>query len=380
MKKRTLGLMLLASAMMSVTACAGKTTVETTAVETTGGMETSAQESTAGSETAVKADAVSDVETAAQSDIDEASAKNFGFPEGTVTWVVPGKAGGGSDLAIRYLSEAMSKDLGITNTVTNYDSNTVGHQTVANAKPDGATITLATAALNIQWITGNSEVNPKEDLTLIAAMDDNGFSALCAPVNAPYDSFDEMVAYAKENPGKLNAGMPSSGNNTFQFGRIQQVADIQLNAVEASSESDRLTNLAGGFIDLGFVGIGNAKEYEQAGKLKVIGTIAGDGLKISDYDAALPDNYKTLQEQGHEDLFWNVKHYVYGPAGMEESTVKYINAAMSVLQQNPDCHAGLISVGHIPEWHSVEDSLKIRDAEYEAELAVAEFLGMKVNG
>ena len=238
---------------------------------------------------------------------------------------------------------------------------------------------LATGALNIQWITGNAEVNPKTDLTLIAALDDNGFSALCAPVNAPYNTFDEMIEYAKQNPGKLNAGMPSSGNNTFQFGKLQQAEDIQLNAVEASSESDRLTNLAGGFIDLGFVGIGNAQEYEKAGKLKVLGTIAGDGLTIADYDASLGDQYKTLQEQGHQDLFWNVKHYVYGPAGMDAAQVQKINAAMSVLESNADCNAGLRSVGHIPEWHNVEDSIAIRDAEYASEVEVGEFLGKKVN-
>ncbi len=380
MKKRALAMAVVAT-MAIVSGCGAGSTASTTAAasETTKAAETSAAENST-STTGAEAPAVADtLETAAQADIDAAAADNYGFPSGTITWVVAGKAGGGSDLATRYLSEAMTKDLGITNTVTNYDSNTVGHQMVANAQADGSTIMLATGALNIQWITGNADVNPKTDLTLIAALDDNGFTALCAPVNAPFDTFDEMIAYAKENPGKLNAGMPSSGNNTFQFGKLQQEEGIQLNAVEASSESDRLTNLAGGFIDLGFVGIGNAQEYEKAGKLKVLGTMAGDGLTIADYDASLSDNYKTLQEQGHQELYWNVKHYVYGPAGMDQDQVKKINAAMSVLESNADCNEGLRSVGHVPEWHNVEDSVAIRDAEYAAEVEVGEFLGTKVN-
>ncbi len=374
MKKRLFAIMM-AATMAIATGCASGSTTSTTAAaaaETTKAGDTAAAEAADAQETVA-------VETAAQADIDAAAADNYGFPKGTITWVVAGKAGGGSDLATRYLSEAMTKELGITNTVTNFDSNTVGHQNVANAQPDGSTIMLATGALNIQWITGNADVNPKTDLTLIAALDDNGFTALCAPVNAPYNTFDEMIEYAKQNPGKLNAGMPSSGNNTFQFGKLQQAEGIQLNAVEASSESDRLTNLAGGFIDLGFVGIGNAQEYEKAGKLKVLGTMAGDGIVIADYDASLGDQYKTLQEQGHEDLFWNVKHYVYGPAGMDEAQVQKINAAMSVLESNAACNAGLRSIGHVPEWHNVEDSIAIRDEEYAAEVAVGEFLGKKVN-
>lgn len=372
MRKRLFAIMMAATMAIS-TGCASGSTTSTTAAEATKAGETAAAEAADAQETVA-------VETAAQADIDAAAADNYGFPKGTITWVVAGKAGGGSDLATRRLSEAMTKVLGITNTVSNYDSNTVGHQTVANAKPDGATIMLATGALNVQWITGNADVNPKEDLTLIAALDDNGFSVLCAPANAPFNTFAEMLEYAKQNPGKLNAGMPSSGTNTLSFGRIQQAEDIQLNAVEASSESDRLTNLAGGFIDLGFVGLGNAQEYEKAGKLKVLGTMAGDGLTIADIDPTLPDNYKTFQEQGYEDLYWNVKHYVYGPAGMDEAQVQKMNAAMSLLENDATCNAGLLSQGHIPEWHNVEDSIAIRDAEFEAEVEVSDFLGMKVNG
>ena len=53
-----------------------------------------------------------------------------------------------------------------------------------------------------------------------------------------------------------------------------------MNSVECASEADRLTNLAGGFIDVGVVGVGNAVEYEKAGKLKVIGTVASDGIRL----------------------------------------------------------------------------------------------------
>lgn len=119
-----------------------------------------------------------------------AAADDIGFPKKeTITLAVPGKAGGGSDLAIRYYSEGLNRIYGLKTTVTNYDSNTVGHQTVANAKPDGTTLMVATSALNIQYITGNAQVNPMTDLTLIACLEDNGFSTLAVPKNAPYDDF-----------------------------------------------------------------------------------------------------------------------------------------------------------------------------------------------
>lgn len=310
-----------------------------------------------------------------------AAEAGIGFPQKeTITLAVPGKAGGGSDLAIRYYSEGLNRIYGLKTTVTNYDSNTVGHQTVANAKPDGTTLMVATSALNIQYITGNATVNPMTDLTLIACLEDNGFSTLAVPVSAPYDDFQGFVDYAKEHPGELNAGMPAAGANTFLFGKLCNALGIELNKVECASESDRLTNLAGGFIDIGVVGLGNAQEYEKAGKLKVIGTVAGDGITIDQYPDTLPDNYKTLQEQGFQDCYMLVYHYLMGPAGMDETMVKEMNAAMEAVVEDATVNAGIASIGHIPGWHDLEESEELHTKEYDELVEIAKSLDMYVQG
>ena len=304
---------------------------------------------------------------------------DIGFPKNeTITLVVPGKAGGGSDLGIRYYSEGLNRLYGLKTTVTNYDSNTVGHQTVASAKPDGTTLTVATSALNIQYITGNSEANPIKDFTLIACLQDNGFSTLAVPADAPYDDFAGFVEYAKAHPGELNAGMPAAGANTFLFGMLTEKTGIELNSVECASESDRLTNLAGGFIDIGVVNVGNAAEYEKAGKLKVIGTVSSDGVTISEYPEELPDNYKTLQEQGFEDCTLSVYHYLLGPAGMDETMVKNMNEAMKAVVEDPTVNEGIAGIGNIPGWHDLEESKKIRDDEYAQFVEIAKDLDMFV--
>lgn len=317
--------------------------------------------------------------TAAKGEAAGASGEDIGFPaDETITLVVPGKAGGGSDLAIRYYSEGLNRLYGLKTTVTNYDSNTVGHQTVAAAKPDGTTLTLATSALNIQYITGNAQVNPMDDFTLIACLQDNGFSTLAVPADAPYDDFDGFVEYAKAHPGELNAGMPAAGANTFVFGMISDVTGIELNSVECASESDRLTNLAGGFIDIGIVGVGNAQEYEKAGKIKVIGTVSSDGTTISAYPEELPDHFKTLQEQGYEDCYIQVYHYLLGPAGMDETMVQNMNAAMKAVCEDETVKNGIAGIGNIPGWHDVEESKEIREGEYAQTVEIAKKLGLYV--
>ena len=118
-----------------------------------------------------------------------------------LTFVIPGSTGGGTDLATRTMGEGLQRLYGLK---INYQQmkNTIGHTTVKNAAADGNTIMLATAALLTQYVTGNSEVNPLEDLTLIACLDDNGYSVLAVPVDAPFNTFAEFVEYAKANPKK----------------------------------------------------------------------------------------------------------------------------------------------------------------------------------
>ena len=308
-----------------------------------------------------------------------AFADDIGFPDKeTITLVVPGKAGGGSDLAIRYYAQALTDLYGLKTTVTNYDSNTIGHQTVKNAKPDGTTITLATGALNIQYVTGNSDIDPMNDFTLIAAMQDNGYSALAVPTSAPYDDFAGFVEYAKAHPGELNVGMPAAGSNTFLFGQLTSTLGIELNPVEMGSESDRLTNLAGGFIDIGVVGVGHGVEYETAGKLKVIGTVASDGVTIAGYPEELPDNYKTLQEQGFKDCYFGVGHYLLGPAGMDPDMVAKMNAAMEAVYEATK--EDIAKIGNIPGWHNLEESQAIRQAEYDQLVEIAKAIDLYEQG
>ena len=292
-----------------------------------------------------------------------------------LTFVIPGSTGGGTDLATRTMGEGLQRLYGLK---INYQQmkNTIGHTTVMNAAADGNTIMLATAALLTQYVTGNSEVNPLEDLTLIACLDDNGYSVLAVPVDAPFNTFAEFVEYAKANPGKINAGMPAAGSNTFLFGKLESVLGIELNHVECASESDRLTNIAGGFIDIGVVSLGNAQSYEKAGKLKVIGTVAGNGVTIADSGVALGDNYKTLQEQGYSDCYVLCMHYIYGPKGMNEEQVKRMNASFKAIIEDATVNEGLRKIGHIPLWHDLEESKAIQMEEYNTTVETAKFLGL----
>ena len=108
--------------------------------------------------------------------------------------------------------------------------------------------------------------------------------------------------------------------------------------------------------------------------------MAGDGITIDQYPAELPENYKTLQEQGFKDCYMLVYHYLMGPAGMDETMVKQMNAAMEEVVNDPTVHDGIAGIGHIPGWHDLEESEELHQKEYDELVNIAKNRGMYVQG
>ncbi len=125
---------------------------------------------------------------------------------------VPAKAGGGTDLYTRYLTQALSEVCpGVNFVVTNYDTGEVGMEHVKNAKPDGLTLGTCHGGAIIQYLAGSSEVNIKDDLKAVGIMNQGGPQAIIAKPGAPYTNFTELAEYIKANPGEVVVGCSLGG-------------------------------------------------------------------------------------------------------------------------------------------------------------------------
>ncbi len=295
----------------------------------------------------------------------------------TISVYVPGKAGGGSDLTTRALTnnwQSIESQLKLS--VENFDNTAVCYQTIKSEKPDGKKLSLAHSGLLTQYLTGSLDVDPLEDLTLIASIGNNGIRAIAARSDAPYDTFEEFLDYAKENPGTVNAGMAPNGTNHFLLGKMESSLDVKFNYVEASNEADRLTGLAGGFIDIGSIGLSNAIEYEEAGKLKVLCTIGSAGSVSENFYPNRPDNFRTMEEMGY-DCAIGTNYYLFGPADMDESMVKSMNESLKGIgDDNSSFASDMSDLGQIGQWHNVEDSMKILSDEVATMTTVAKNIGI----
>lgn len=307
----------------------------------------------------------------------ETTAESTVWEPGSLAILVPGKAGGGSDLTTRALAtnwQTITPGLKIA--VENFDNTAVCYQTIKGEKPDGETLSLAHSGLITQYLTGSLDVNPEEDLTLIAALGNNGLRALAVPADAPYDTLDEFIAYAQANPGAIKAGMAPNGTNHFLLGKMEEALDIEFTYVEAANEADRLTGLAGGFLDFGAIGLSSAIEYEEAGKIKVIATVGTEGSNSEDFYPGRPDNYKTIEEQGY-DCAIGTNYYLFGPAGMDSQMVEEMNASLQPLGDEGSSYCEeMEKLGQIGEWHNVEESQQILAAEMDDMTQIAKDIGV----
>ena len=203
------------------------------------------------------------------------------WPTSTVTVICPSSAGGGTDNTIRAFTDTWASQLGQSVVVTNYDATPVAMSVCAEADKDGYTLVCHQNTAICQYVTGVLDVNPNEDLTLAAALQYMGEQALIVPADAPFNNFDEFIAYAKDHPGEVSVAIDTGGPAQFLWGQVMNECGVELSMVVAANTTDKLTNVSGGFIDCGQVDVAHARSYEDAG---VADNLEKQGARAEWYD------------------------------------------------------------------------------------------------
>lgn len=306
----------------------------------------------------------------------------------TVYVHVNAKAGGGTDLFTRYLTQALSEVCpGVNFVVNNYETGEVGMATVINSKPDGYNLGTCHGGAIVQWFAGSSNINLREQASIAGIMNLGGPQAIIAGPNAPYKNFAELAEFVKANPGQLLIGCSLGGTTQMIFTSFMTAiaGDPSLATyVQCSNEADKLTNVAAGSIDLANCSIPNALSYEADGRLTVLGTI---GPKMSTLAAMnellgseLPANYASGPEQGVETATWDSAYYVYGPAGMPEDVLKAVNEALCKAAQTESYIEGNKAMATFVAPIAYEDVQTTFETEWSFMEGLVTDLGLRAEG
>lgn len=269
------------------------------------------------------------------------------WPDGAVQLLVPSKAGGITDIYARNVQNYLQQSTGGSFATVNYDTEAVAYENLRSANADGSTLLFQHSTLICKYLTGAVEYNPMEEFRVVGVAANMGSQAIICSPDAPYDTWDEFIAYTKEHPDEVTTAISTNGTTHFIFGQVQQNCGVKLNMVECSAESDKLTNVAGGIIDVANCSLGNAKEYEAAGKLKVLGVL-GSGEAEAEFPEWEPV----------KDVIWESYVYLFAPASIDDASAQAINDVIKGVADDADFKDACEKIGGKAMWLSVEDSQK----------------------
>ncbi|MEW6623394.1 MAG: tripartite tricarboxylate transporter substrate-binding protein [Bacillota bacterium] len=224
-------------------------------------------------------------------------AKKVEFPTKAITMIVPWAAGGGTDAVARGLGKNAEQFLGQTVTVNNITGGggAVGHGAGLNAKNDGYTVTMITFELLSLPPQGLTPFTYKDyDLLMRVNMDP---AALTVKKDAPYQTVEEFINYAKEHPGQINVGNSGPGSVWhIAAGLLEEKAGIKLTHVPFNGAAPAVTDLVGGHIQAVSVSPAEVQGQVQAGELKILAVMSPER------NPNFPD-VPTFKELGYDITF-----------------------------------------------------------------------------
>jgi tripartite-type tricarboxylate transporter receptor subunit TctC len=255
------------------------------------------------------------------------------YPNRPVKIIAPQAPGGGVDLVARIVADRLRVAMGQSFVIENQAGagGAIATQLTARAQPDGYTLMIgyvATHATN-PAVKKNLGYDAIKDFTPIAMLGGTP-NLLVAARAVPVDTLQELVAYGKANPGKLNYGTSGVGTlNHLLMEQFKHAAAVPILAVPYRSIGQAFTDAMGGQIQVIFPGLAAAMPHVRSGAFKPL-AVTGDKRH------PLLPNVPTFKESGYEGFNGLTWYGIVGPAKLPESIIKKLNEEINKVLAAPD--------------------------------------------
>jgi tripartite-type tricarboxylate transporter receptor subunit TctC len=290
------------------------------------------------------------------------------FPAKPVTLICPWPAGGGTDLHLRKLGELASKQLGQAVVIENRPggSGMNGPATMSKtARPDGYTVSqLAITAFRLPHLQ-KVDWDPLTDFSYIIGVAGYTFG-IVVKADSPFKSFQDLMAYAKANPGKLSYATPGAGTSLhLAMEEIAAKANVQFLHIPFKGYADGAIALMGGHVMVQVDSTGWAKQVDS-GAQRLLATLG---------DKRTRWNAPTVKELG-VDTVSNSPYGLVGPKGMPPQVIKALHDAFKIAMDDPEHHKVLQQLDQSYWYKSTDEYAKWAAETFKAERATIERLGL----
>ena len=298
------------------------------------------------------------------------------YPAKPIRIVVPFPPGGATDILARAVAQKLTDAWGQAVVVDNRPGagGNIGSEIVAKAAPDGYTLemgTVGTHAINASLYAKMPYDHVKDfaPVILVAGVP----NVLVVNPSLPVSSVQDLIAYAKANPGKLNFASSGNGTSIHLAGELFKVmAGVQMTHIPYKGSAPALQDLIGGQVQLMFDNLPPSLPHIKAGKLRAL------AVTSATRSSALPDT-PTIAESGLPGFEASSWFGVLAPAGTPPAIIARLNAEIGAWLASAEAKEKMLALGANIGGGSPEDFARHIAAETAKWQKVVKASGAKVD-
>jgi tripartite-type tricarboxylate transporter receptor subunit TctC len=265
------------------------------------------------------------------------------YPVRPIHLIVPAAPGGPTDLPARLVAQILP-DLGQPGVVENRPGGggVIAARSVATATADGYTLLVGNTSVLavIPSVSASAGYDPAKNFAPVVKLSES-YQILVVPAASPFRSVADLVAFARQHPGKLNVAHTGEGGLPHLTVKLFEArAGIDLVGVPYKSGGESVTAVLGGQVDMTLEGITILLPLIRDGKLRALAVTSRERTPLA------PD-LPTMIEAGVPDYEVTTFNGVVAPAGTPAAIVAKLNAAITAGMQTPDMQNRLQKLGAI---------------------------------
>jgi tripartite-type tricarboxylate transporter receptor subunit TctC len=299
------------------------------------------------------------------------------YPDRVVRIVNPFPPGGSVDITARLLAQKLSDNTGQQFIVENRGGagGNTGADAVAKSDPDGYTLLFSAPGplvVNQTLYTKGLPFDPTRDFAPIAIF---AYTPIVLMVNPglPASNVQELIAFAKANPGKVNFGSAGMGSTPHLSGELfKSMTKTEITHVPYRGTGPAMNDLIGGHIQMFFDLLPGSLPQISTGKVRAI---ANAGAKRP---AALPD-LPTVAEQGLAGFDSSSWVALVAPARTPAPVLAKLRAEVAKVLTSPDIVARIRELGSEPGTATEKDVRAFMDGEAKKWAEVIRISGAKAD-
>lgn len=261
------------------------------------------------------------------------------WPTKPLTFLINFAPGGGQDRVARLMQPFLESELGVTVNLEYMEGagGAIGWQAVADAAPDGYTLTVTSLPHNIVQPMMEGALYKVDGLITVAIVQGSA-TALVVPLDSPYQSLDDLVAAAKADPGRVTIGGTGSlTSSNLATIRLEELTGTDFEYVSFEGGSAQITAFLGGQVDAILTDSADFAGYKDEGRIIAIS---------SEETFPFYPDAKTFSEQG-VDLVQYTQRGLGVAAGTPDYIVAKLESAMMKFAADPGVRDEIESKGGV---------------------------------